>query len=62
MWSVSKGVNVADLIVKNASERKVSSVNVKVPRFTTGDTKIFDKTLLVTKLDDLACAVGFYKE
>ena len=35
------GVNVADLIVKNATEGKVSSVNVKVPRFTTGDTKIF---------------------
>ena len=50
------------LIVKNASKGKVSSVNVKVPRFTTGDTKIFDKTLLVTKVEDLACAVGFYKE
>ena len=60
--SVSEGVNIADLIVKNASEGKVSSVNVKVPRFTTGDTKIFDKTLLVTKVEDLACAVGFYKE
>ena len=60
--SVSEGVNVADLIVKNATEGKVSSVNVKVPRFTTGDTKIFDKTLLVTKVDDLACAVGFYKK
>ena len=60
--SVSEGVNVADLVVKNASEGKVSSVNVKVPRFTTGDTKIFDKTLLVTKVEDLACAVGFYKE
>ena len=60
--SVSEGVNIADLIVKNASEGKVSSVNVKVPRFTTGDTKIFDKTLLVTKIEDLACAVGFYKE
>ena len=56
------GVNVADLIVKNATEGKVSSVNVKVPRFTTGDTKIFDKTLLVTKIDDLACAVGYYKK
>ena len=41
---------------------KVSSINVKVPRFTTGDTKIFDKILLVTKVDDLACAVGFYKK
>ena len=60
--SVSEGVNVADLIVKNATEGKVSSVNVKVPRFTTGDTKIFDKTLLVTKIEDLACAVGFYKK
>ena len=60
--SVSEGVNVADLIVKNATEGKVSSVNVKVPRFTTGDTKIFDKTLLVTKVEDLACAVGFYKK
>ena len=60
--SVSEGVNVADLIVKNATEGKVSSVNYKVPRFTTGDTKIFDKTLLVTKVDDLACAVGFYKK
>ncbi len=60
--SVSEGVNVADLVVKNASEGKVSSVNVKVPRFTTGDTKIFDKTLLVTKVEDLACAVGFYKK
>ena len=60
--SVSEGVNVADLIVKNATEGKVSSINVKVPRFTTGDTKIFDKTLLVTKVDDLACAVGFYKK
>ena len=60
--SVSEGVNIADLIVKNASEGKVNSVNVKVPRFTTGDTKIFDKTLLVTKVEDLACAVGFYKK
>ena len=60
--SVSEGVNVADLIVKNATEGKVSSVNVKVPRFTTGDAKIFDKTLLVTKINDLACAVGFYKK
>ena len=60
--SVSEGVNVADLIVKNATEGKVNSVNVKVPRFTTGDTKIFDKTLLVTKVEDLACAVGFYKK
>ena len=56
------GVNVADLIVKNATEGKVSSVNVKVPRFTTGDTKIFDKTLLVTKVEGLACAVGYYKK
>ena len=60
--SVSEGVNIADLIVKNASEGKVHSVNVKVPRFTTGDTKIFDKTLLITKVEDLACAVGFYKK
>ena len=60
--SVSEGVNIADLIVKNASEGKVNSVNVTVPRFTTGDTKIFDKTLLVTKVEDLACAVGFYKK
>ena len=60
--SVSEGVNIADLIVKNASEGKVNSVNVKVPRFTTGDAKIFDKTLLVTKVEDLACAVGFYKK
>ena len=60
--SISEGVNVADLIIKNATEGKVNSVNVKVPRFTTGDTKIFDKTLLVTKVEDLACAVGFYKE
>ena len=60
--SVSEGVNVADLIVKNATEGKVNSVNVKVPRFTTGDTKIFDKTLLVTKVEDLACAVGYYKK
>ena len=60
--SVSEGVNIADLIVENATEGKVSSVNVKVPRFTTGDTKIFDKTLLVTKVENLACAVGFYKK
>ena len=60
--SVSEGVNIADLIVKNASEGKVNAVNVKVPRFTTGDMKIFDKTLLVTKVEDLACAVGFYKK
>ena len=60
--SVSEGVNVAELIVKNATEGKVSSVNVKVPRFTTGDKKIFEKTLLVTKVEDLACAVGFYKK
>ena len=60
--SVSEGVNVADLIIKNATEGKVKSVNVKVPRFTTGDTKIFDKTLLVTKVEDLACAVGYYKK
>ena len=58
--SVSEGVNVADLIVKNATEGIVTPINVKVPRFTTGDTKIFDKTLLVTKVEDLACAVGFY--
>ena len=58
--SVSEGVNIADLIVKNAIDGEVNSVNIKVPRFTTGDTKIFDKTLLVTKVDDLACAVGFY--
>ena len=60
--SVSEGVNVAELIVKNATEGKVSSGNVKVPRFTTGDKKIFEKTLLVTKVEDLACAVGFYKK
>ena len=60
--SVSEGVNVADLIIKNASEGKVNSVNVKVPRFTTGDMKLLDKTLLVTKVVDLACAVGFYKK
>ena len=60
--SVSEGVNVADLIVENATEGKVSSVNVKLPRLTTGDTKIFDRTLLVTKVEDLACAVGFYKK
>ena len=60
--SVSEGVNIADLIVQNASEGKVNSVNVKVPRFTTGDTKIFEKTLLVTKVNDLACAVGYYKK
>ena len=58
--SVSEGVNIADLIVKNAADGEVNSVNVKVPRFTTGDTKIFDKTLLVTKVENLACAVGFY--
>ena len=60
--SISEGVNVADLIIKNATEGKVNSINVKVPRFTTGDTKIFDKTLLVTKVEDLACAVGYYKK
>ena len=51
--SVSEGVNIADLIVKNAIDGEVNSVNFKVPRFTTGDTKIFDKTLLVTKVDNL---------
>ena len=60
--SVSEGVNVAELIVKNATEGRVSSVNVKVPRFTTGDTKIFDKTLLITKVKNLSCAFGFYKK
>ena len=60
--SVSEGVNIADLIVENAFEGKVNSINIRVPRFTTGDTKLFDKTLLVTKVENLACAVGFYKK
>ena len=41
-------------------KEKLNSVNFKVPRFPTGDKKIFDKTLLVKKVE--GCAVGFYKE
>ena len=58
--SISEGVNVADLIIKNASEGKVNEVNIKIARLTTGDKKVYDKTLLVTKVEDLACTVGFY--
>ena len=58
--SISEGVNVADLIIETATEDQVKSVKIKIARLTTGDKKIYDKTLLVTKIDDLACAVGFY--
>ena len=60
--SISEGVNVADLIINNASEGKINSVSIKIARLTTSDKKVYDKTLLVTKVDDLACAVGFYKK
>ena len=60
--SISEGINVADLIIKNATSGKVNSINIKIARLTTGDKKIYDKTLLVTKVDGLACAVGFYKK
>ena len=58
--SVAEGVNVADLIIKNAKVGSVNSVDIKIARLTTGDKKIYDKTLLITKVEDLACGVGFY--
>tara|TARA_S200000501_G_C20436731_1_gene574762 strand:+ start:203 stop:622 length:420 start_codon:yes stop_codon:yes gene_type:complete len=58
--SISEGVNVADLIIDNALEDRVKSVNVKIARLTTADKKVYDKTLLVTKVSDLACTVGYY--
>tara|TARA_B100000242_G_C42776078_1_gene361320 strand:+ start:132 stop:599 length:468 start_codon:yes stop_codon:yes gene_type:complete len=60
--SVAEGVNVADLIINNAEEDEIGSVNIKIARLTTGDKKIYDKTLLITKVDDLACGVGYYKK
>ena len=60
--SSAEGVNVSDLIIKNAKEGSVNSVDIKIARLTTGDKKIYDKTLLITKVEDLACGVGFYKK
>ena len=58
--SIAEGVNVAELIINNASENKVSAVNIKIGRLTTDDKKVYEKTLLITKVNDLACGVGFY--
>ena len=60
--SISEGVNVADLIIDNAVKDTVNEVSVKIARLTTGDKKIYDKTLLVTKVGNLACAVGYYSK
>ena len=59
---MAEGVSVADLIINNAVEGEIGYVNVKIARLTTGDKKIYDKTLLITKVDDLACGVGYYKK
>ena len=60
--SISEGVNVAELIINNSTEKEVSAVNIKIGRLTTDDKKIYEKTLLIRKVDDLACGVGFYKK
>ena len=58
----SDGVKVADVMLKNAKEDKISKITYKLNRTGNTQDKEFKKTTFYTKVKSYVCASGYYSE
>lgn len=61
-FKTSDGIKVADVMLQNAKENKISKITYKLNRTGNTQDKEFKKTTFYTKVGKYVCASGYYSK